>query len=477
MHKHNREIFQIPVNDWDVSRVTDMSRLFQDYQEFDEPINGWDVSNVIDMSYMFSHLGNFNQPLDNWDTSKVVSMMSMFANASRFNHPLDSWNVSKVVNMSNMFDGALEFNQCLRWNAPRLSNALNMFNDTPSLNQPAECFSDSQLINDAYRRRINTSARPQVLSKLKPNSSNEDIKRFIEEAPINKPSIPDYCTVFVAYRHMNTANFGSLRLDFPNSENELRYLIRLCLIRPFTLTHLLNHTYSIMKGRGGGIGVYIAVMNALISQIQYILRQPNKYKDIEELVKPEVTKTPSPTNTTTPEKPQFKLTKVISEEYTNWANYIRSLISDDEFNTFIANNPRLLGENPNKIDLLRYLLVRITVAICSRDKDISLYDFGFSQRDIIATIYNYIPPSDSEYDDDDDIRRGDILNKDIMNYYRSSIIYLSQRLFNLTEAETKRIFKTSEAVITFIWLIATCYDSKMNTCLLYTSDAADEGLV
>lgn len=41
------------IKHWDVSQVTDMSRLFQYMQDFNDPINDWDVSNVEKMDIMF----------------------------------------------------------------------------------------------------------------------------------------------------------------------------------------------------------------------------------------------------------------------------------------------------------------------------------------------------------------------------------------------------------------------------------------
>ena len=41
-----------PIGDWDVSRVTNMSSLFED-APFNEDISDWDVSNVVNMTKMF----------------------------------------------------------------------------------------------------------------------------------------------------------------------------------------------------------------------------------------------------------------------------------------------------------------------------------------------------------------------------------------------------------------------------------------
>ena len=46
--------FNQPLNDWDVSNVTDMNSMFSDASSFNQPLNDWDVSNVTDMNWMFS---------------------------------------------------------------------------------------------------------------------------------------------------------------------------------------------------------------------------------------------------------------------------------------------------------------------------------------------------------------------------------------------------------------------------------------
>ena len=47
-------------------------------------INNWDVSKVTRMSYMFEDAESFNQPLNKWDVSSVTSMYRMFERAGSF---------------------------------------------------------------------------------------------------------------------------------------------------------------------------------------------------------------------------------------------------------------------------------------------------------------------------------------------------------------------------------------------------------
>jgi surface protein len=75
-----------------------MSAMFSHAAVFNQPINNWDVSSVTDMSKML--FGDaFNQPLNKWKTGKVTNMFVMFQKASAFSDQnLSTWNVTKVTN-------------------------------------------------------------------------------------------------------------------------------------------------------------------------------------------------------------------------------------------------------------------------------------------------------------------------------------------------------------------------------------------
>jgi len=125
-----------PISNWDVSNVTNMTKLFQNYTNknyysFNEDISKWNVSNVTDMSSMFAYARLFNQPLNNWDVSKVTDMRGMFYHAFNFDQPLNNWNVSNVTNMNSMFGCAKSFNQSLNnWNVSNVTNMSYMFVNT-----------------------------------------------------------------------------------------------------------------------------------------------------------------------------------------------------------------------------------------------------------------------------------------------------------------------------------------------------------
>ena len=77
------------ISNWDVSKVTNMKKLFS-FTPFNQPLNDWNVSNVEDMEQMFKNATSFNQPLNKWNVSKLWkgNMGKMFWNADSFNQPL-----------------------------------------------------------------------------------------------------------------------------------------------------------------------------------------------------------------------------------------------------------------------------------------------------------------------------------------------------------------------------------------------------
>ena len=88
------------------SYVTNTSSMFSN-SEINQNISSWDVSKVTNMNRMFENNSTFNQDLSTWDVSNVTDMSGMFLMASSFNQDISSWDVSNVTDTSDTFNQAL----------------------------------------------------------------------------------------------------------------------------------------------------------------------------------------------------------------------------------------------------------------------------------------------------------------------------------------------------------------------------------
>ena len=129
----------IGLEDWDVSKVTNMHHMFQDCYKFNSDLSKWDVSNVKNMFAMFYSCKNFNSDLYKWDVSSVTNMYCMFYSCKNFNSDLSNWDVSNVEDMYCMFWYCENFNSDLsNWDVSDVKNMYGMFVGCDSLeNKPS----------------------------------------------------------------------------------------------------------------------------------------------------------------------------------------------------------------------------------------------------------------------------------------------------------------------------------------------------
>ncbi|WFQ92741.1 BspA family leucine-rich repeat surface protein [Mycoplasma feriruminatoris] len=123
------------IEKWDVSRVCQMSFLFEGAKNFNHDISNWNVKILRDANSMFADASKFNQNLGKWNPYNLAYARKMFARAKEFNQDLSSWKTSHVYNMEQMFDGAEKFNSNLdKWDTSRVESMKSMFKKAKSFN-------------------------------------------------------------------------------------------------------------------------------------------------------------------------------------------------------------------------------------------------------------------------------------------------------------------------------------------------------
>ena len=140
----NAHLFNQDIGGWNVSNVTQFADgfhgAFQDAYAFNnggsDSIKNWNVTNTngdFGGQYgggVFRNAESFNQPINNWDVSNVTNMSNVFIYTDSFNQPLDNWNVSNVTKMDDTFNRAIAFDQSLaNWDISQVTGFTRFMSD------------------------------------------------------------------------------------------------------------------------------------------------------------------------------------------------------------------------------------------------------------------------------------------------------------------------------------------------------------
>lgn len=136
--------FNQDLSQWNVSRVQTLKQAFQNAKHFDQDLSSWDTSRVTNMDAVFTGAANLAPAVLRWDTSSVTSMLHIFSGATHFNADLMSWNTSSLLSLADAFVGAVAFNQNLQtWDVSRVTSFINTFYSASNYNQPLESWNMS----------------------------------------------------------------------------------------------------------------------------------------------------------------------------------------------------------------------------------------------------------------------------------------------------------------------------------------------
>ena len=146
------------LNDIDVSNITDMSCLFDAFDnkifnDFNGDISQWNVSNVKNMNHMFYRCEQFNCDLSKWNVSNVENMGNMFCKCKKFNCDLSQLYVSKVTHMEYMFYECEKFDCDLSgWDVSNVKYMQYMFKKCKSFRQNLDEWNVSNVtdMNDSF---------------------------------------------------------------------------------------------------------------------------------------------------------------------------------------------------------------------------------------------------------------------------------------------------------------------------------------
>jgi Mycoplasma protein of unknown function, DUF285 len=125
------------LSDWNVSNAITMNGMFAGANQFvGTGLEHWNVGKVSDFSFVFLRAQAFGGNLSLWNTSSATTMEGMFAYAENFNGDLTQWDVSRVRTMALAFYFAEAFQggDLTRWNTSQVGSMVKMFNEAASFN-------------------------------------------------------------------------------------------------------------------------------------------------------------------------------------------------------------------------------------------------------------------------------------------------------------------------------------------------------
>ena len=114
------DCLQGAIGDWDVSRVTDMSKLFSGAQLFNGDISKWDVSRVTNMHGMFKGAEAFDCDLSKWNVARVEDMGDLFSDAKSFIGDILNGNAFNKDDGSTTSKSERQTRKPIRKNAPSM---------------------------------------------------------------------------------------------------------------------------------------------------------------------------------------------------------------------------------------------------------------------------------------------------------------------------------------------------------------------
>ena len=142
----------VGIDQWDVSKVTNMNNLFRDCDNFDQNIGDWNVVKLKNANHMFRNAPIYTgQGLEKWKdrVGLLRNARWMFAFTDSFvGTSIVDWDVKSLKRLDSMFRDAVTFNADLSsWNLAKATVTSSMFRNAKALDQNLCSWSDNLFLN------------------------------------------------------------------------------------------------------------------------------------------------------------------------------------------------------------------------------------------------------------------------------------------------------------------------------------------
>lgn len=229
MFNGTRIVGNLDFSNWDTSKVTDMTYMFNNSNGSNKNYNGakndienysyltglnnWNLQSVTNMTYMFynSKYYNFQDKELTWNTSNVTDMTYMFRNCNAYNFPKLSFDTRNVTNMSNMFEN---FNSY---------NGLNLnFTDTSKVTNMDHMFNKCEALNSLDVSKLNTSNVTNMYCMFQycKSITNLDVSNW------DVSKVKDMRQLFYFCEKLTSLDLS--KWDISNVTNDTSYILYLC---------------------------------------------------------------------------------------------------------------------------------------------------------------------------------------------------------------------------------------------------------
>ena len=219
----------------------------------DFKIENWDVSNVVNMNRMFAKSSLFNTNLTKWNVSSLVDAGSMFYGASSFNYALGSWDIAAVEDLSHFLNGSgisiVNYDRTLiGWSKQSLKNGVELTVNS----QYCASQSERQSIIDDFNWIIyDDGKKPGFCTGIKTKStpSNSEDEAFTANIILYPNPVKDKITVNNENGSVGLLNMfsreGRIILSKKYNSDQLKFEV--------DVSGLIEGTYSIHFEENGKV--------------------------------------------------------------------------------------------------------------------------------------------------------------------------------------------------------------------------------